>query len=431
MLVYAGLPADQRISLVGNVNSYPAAGYNDIWGYTAPDNREYALLGVRNGTSIVEVTNPSALVERDFIPGPLSSWKDLKTYLHYAYVVTESSGGMQIIDLSTLPDSASLVNTFTGFSTSHNIFIDENSGILYAEGNFSEPVRVLSLDNPVSPVPISVFGIECHDIFVRDTLAFVSEGTQGSFGIYSIRNPYQPAFLTRIQVPAGGYAHNAWSNDNNTLLLTTEETPGKTVKIWDISDLNNITLIGQYLGASSLAHNVLVDGHFAFISHYETGLVILDITDPANPIEVGSYDSYPQGNSPGYNGAWGVYPFTNNGMVFLSDIQTGLYVFDFDTTVVNIPSPDPLMPTNFALLQNYPNPFNAGTVISWQLAVGSPVNLTVYNISGQKVATLLNEIQEAGFHSVRFNVSGLPSGVYIYHLDAGQFSQTRRMIYQK
>jgi choice-of-anchor B domain-containing protein len=164
-----------NVPLLVHLNQYPAAGYNDCWGYTDPNGREYALLGVQTGTSIVDITDAPAVTEIAFIPSITSIWKDIKTYQHYAYVVNEDGGGMQIIDLSDLPNSATLAATYTGFQTSHNIYIDIPAATLYAEGSFSEPVRAISLADPLNPVQISSFGIECHDVYVQDGLAYVSE----------------------------------------------------------------------------------------------------------------------------------------------------------------------------------------------------------------------------------------------------------------
>ncbi len=85
------------------------------------------------------------------------------------------------------------------------------------------------------------------------------------------------------------------------------------------------------------------------------------------------------------------------------------------------------LPSEFALLSNYPNPFNANTVISYELPVSGHVRLEVYNLIGEKVATLLNEAEEAGYKSVTWDASEVSSGVYFYKLAAGNFSETRRM----
>ena len=114
--------------------------------------------------------------------------------------------------------------------------------------------------------------------------------------------------------------------------------------------------------------------------------------------------------------------------IFIANFYDGS-ISVIDPTATGIIS-EPLteVPEKFLLQQNYPNPFNPSTVISWQLAVGSKVKLTVYNITGQRVAILVNERQPAGTHSVQFDASGLASGVYLYRLEAGEFIQTRKMV---
>jgi hypothetical protein len=99
--------------------------------------------------------------------------------------------------------------------------------------------------------------------------------------------------------------------------------------------------------------------------------------------------------------------------------------------VTSIP-PEPTNVTqDFILHQNYPNPFNPQTVISWQLAVGSPVSLTIYNPAGQRVAILVNERKPAGKHSIKFDASSLASGIYYYQLQAGNYMSVKKMILLK
>jgi hypothetical protein len=89
------------------------------------------------------------------------------------------------------------------------------------------------------------------------------------------------------------------------------------------------------------------------------------------------------------------------------------------------------VPKEFALYQNYPNPFNPTTVISWQLAVGSRVKLSLYNITGQEVAVLVDNEQKAGAHQVEFDASGLASGIYLYRLESKGFVETKKLILLK
>jgi hypothetical protein len=91
----------------------------------------------------------------------------------------------------------------------------------------------------------------------------------------------------------------------------------------------------------------------------------------------------------------------------------------------------PTAPKTFLLEQNYPNPFNPSTTIRYQLPVASEVKLEVYDVLGKKIATLVNERQSAGSYQVVWNASGLSSGTYFYRLQAGTFTQTKKMILVK
>jgi len=97
----------------------------------------------------------------------------------------------------------------------------------------------------------------------------------------------------------------------------------------------------------------------------------------------------------------------------------------------NIADPVGNVPEKFQLKQNYPNPFNPSTIIRFSLPQSEQVSINVYNTIGQKIETLVNRQMTAGFHSVTFNAEGLPSGVYIYRLKAGEYSESRKMLLVK
>jgi hypothetical protein len=88
---------------------------------------------------------------------------------------------------------------------------------------------------------------------------------------------------------------------------------------------------------------------------------------------------------------------------------------------------DQYQPLTFKLEQNYPNPFNPSTIISYQLPISGQVTLNVYDLLGKEVATLVNEEKAAGIYEVDFNASQLSSGIYFYKLQAGAFSETKKM----
>ncbi len=90
-----------------------------------------------------------------------------------------------------------------------------------------------------------------------------------------------------------------------------------------------------------------------------------------------------------------------------------------------------VLPNNFNLFQNFPNPFNPTTVIKYQLRKTTNVKLFVYNITGQKVTTLVDRVQDAGFYEVNFNAANFASGIYFYSIQADNFVQIKKMILLK
>ena len=85
------------------------------------------------------------------------------------------------------------------------------------------------------------------------------------------------------------------------------------------------------------------------------------------------------------------------------------------------------LPGAYVLASNYPNPFNPSTEIRFALPEASAVSLVIYDVMGREVERLLDKTLEAGYHEVRWDATGLPSGVYLYRIEAGSFTQTRRM----
>jgi hypothetical protein len=98
------------------------------------------------------------------------------------------------------------------------------------------------------------------------------------------------------------------------------------------------------------------------------------------------------------------------------------------TIVTEVGSKPGTVPASYSLLQNYPNPFNPTTKIEYTLPQQSRVRLSIYNVLGQEVATLVNGEQTAGYKSATFDASALPSGVYIYRITAGTFNAARKLL---
>jgi hypothetical protein len=115
-----------------------------------------------------------------------------------------------------------------------------------------------------------------------------------------------------------------------------------------------------------------------------------------------------------------------NGFIFVGTYGGGVY--RSSQSITGIKEIRYWIPENFLLLQNYPNPFNPTTTIRFNLPTLSHVNLKVFNLLGQEVMTLVNDIETSGAKSVEFNASAIPSGIYFYRLQAGPFVETKKML---
>ncbi len=308
------------------------------WGYTAPDGQQYAIMGIHIGVIIVNATTLEIV---DTVTGVSCLWQEMKTYQHYLYSVSECGTGLLVIDLQYLPDSVHLIGSFPtsdqGTMSCHNISIDTVNGYMYAEGTggFGRNIFILDLANPESPAFIDAFGFyqsDIHDITANDDTLFVAEGNPHSFSVMEASNKFNVRRIGYVSIPNGGYVHNLWPSDDRKLVASTEETNGKTVKVWNIEDLQNIELVGEYLGPVDIAHNVYIIGDYLYLSHYTSGTRVVDIRVPSCPIEVAVYN-------PPTDNTWGCFPFTGvDSLVYASNMDGVLSIMRLRRNPAYIPN---------------------------------------------------------------------------------------------
>lgn len=322
-------------TLISNYNPHPQAGYSNLWGYTDSQGREYALLGTTTGTSIISLVNPANPVEVAFIPAPNSIWRELKVYGHYAYVCTDVTGaGLQIIDLSQLPDTAVLAATQTTyFNNGHDLLIED--GWLYVVGSEGGGgLQIFDLTNPINPVRTAYFNGSgyIHDIYVWNDSVIAACGNSQNYQIIDVTNKFAPFKVSQSAVLPGIYAHSGWMTEDKRYFYGTEEFNRRDITVWDLQDRTSWDLVVPQFGLEEnvIAHNLYIIGDYAHVSYYEAGYVAIDVRNPAFPVIAGRFDTYPDGNGPNFDGAWGVYPFFESGNIILSDMTYGLYVIRFN-----------------------------------------------------------------------------------------------------
>lgn len=353
---------------------------NDIWGYVdLNNNREYAILGLFNGTAVIDVTDPEAPSEVGIIGGVGSTWRDVKVYQYldntdnqykaYAYVTTEGQGGLQIIDLTDAPNSVSLVKTITPFTTAHNVYlgnIDYSNGTalsghnaylyiagsnLSANGTGTGSYRIFDLVDPTNPTLVTT---PANAGYVHDATNLVIDDSrtaqcanghnpceifvdfnENTVDIWDTTDKANPVRISSTGYNGARYTHSGWySNDKNYIFIQDELDErdlgvNTTLYVLDIKDLTSPSIVGSYVGTTNaIDHNGFTLGDKYYMSNYKRGLTVLDVSDPTKPTEIGFFDTYPipATNDATFDGAWGTYPYLPSGNILVSDITNGLFV---------------------------------------------------------------------------------------------------------
>ncbi len=309
---------------------------NDIWGWEDGSGNEYALVGLENGFSCVDVTNPSSPVEEFFISDINSIWRDIKTWGDYAYITTEANAGLLIVDLTDLTGNtywhvSQFTNSTTGssisFTSAHNIYIDENGiAYIFAPRNNGSSVAnsgAVFLDvnaNATSPEYLGEWtGQYIHDGMARGDTMYAGCIYAGKLFVVDVSNKSNPQTLGSVSTP-NTFTHNAWVSDDGNYVFTTDEQSDAYLAAYDITNISNIQEVDRIQsnpGSNSIPHNTHVDGNFLITSYYRDGTTVHDITYPNHMIQVAYYDSY-TGSGNGFNGCWGTYPFLSSGNIISS-----------------------------------------------------------------------------------------------------------------
>jgi hypothetical protein len=247
------------------------------------------------------------------------------------------------------------------------------------------------------------------DVYVRGSYAYIAvEFSPDCFQILNIENPANPILVGGLSShgdPSGVYVSGEYA------YLAT----GDLLSI-DISNPASPEIAGQLHDSYS---NVFISGNYAYTTsyYYGNGLQSVDISSPQNPLIAENY--YIPGN--GHN-IFGVgeylYIASQYSMLILRSNPTGI-------------NDSNLIPSEFHLFHNYPNPFNSQTTLIYNLPQFGPVTLSIYNVMGQKMATIVDGMQEAGEHRAVWNADKVPSGIYFTRLEMGEKNQTLRMVLLK
>ena len=341
---------------------------NDMWGWTdASTGKEYAIVGRTDGTSFIDVTNPGAPIYLANLPmteGANSAiWRDMKTYKDHAFIVADASGqhGMQVFDLGRLraldgsnPPTLKPDYTYDKIASAHNIVINEETGFGYSVGSSSGGttcgggLHMIDLRDPKMPTFAGCFAdtktgrsgtgyshdAQCVVYAGPDSEHAGKEICLGSnetaLSIADVTDKNNSVPISMVTYPNVAYAHQGWLSEDHEYFYMNDEgdepqqlVEGTRTLVWDVRDLDEPVLVTEYIATTkSTDHNLYIKDNLMYQSNYDSGLRIIDISDRANPVEVGFLDSTPNGGM----GSWSNYPYFKSGAIGFTSGGEGFFM---------------------------------------------------------------------------------------------------------
>jgi len=346
--------------LVGNITlaSFGASSGNDCWGWTDSDTgREYALMGLDDGTAFVDITDDENLIYLGKLSTATvaSSWRDIKVYEDYAFIVSEAlDHGMQVFDLTRLrnvpdpPQNFDADAHYTEFGNAHNIVINEETGFAYPVGTstFNGGGHFVNIQAPQNPVAA---GGHSANGYTHDAQVISYTGPDSDYSgkeiyigsnedqvvIVDVTDKQNPLEISTISYDNLSYTHQGWFTEDQRYFIIGDELDesdfgfNSRTLIFDFTDLDNPVLHHTYSGpTSAIDHNGYVLGNRFYLANYTAGIRVLDISgiESKNVVEEGFFDTHPATDNAGFDGVWSVYPYFSSGKIIISDINRGLFV---------------------------------------------------------------------------------------------------------
>jgi|CXWL01.1.fsa_nt_gi choice-of-anchor B domain-containing protein len=345
---------------------------NDVWGWTDPDSgREYALMGLSNGVSFVDISDPRRPVWLGRLPTAAvdSVWRGIKVYRNYAFIVADRNPGhgMQVFDLRRLrdvlpgePQTFTADARYTAVGSVHNMVLDEETGFGYLPGSdtCAGGLHIVDLRDPLHPTQAGCFAADgyTHDAqcvvyrgpdarYVEHEVCFASN--EDTLTLVDVTDKAAPRMISRTTYVGASYTHQGWLTENQQYFLLDDEFDemelhhNSRTYVWDVRDLEHPQQFAAYTGpAAAIDHNQYIRGHRDFQANYRSGARVLDIRQVAagNLREEGFFDIVPVDDSAQFNGAWNIYPFFPSGTFIVSGIEQGLYVLGLASERVAVPA---------------------------------------------------------------------------------------------
>jgi len=301
------------------------------------------------GVSIVDVSNLAS-------PVVLSTWRH-PTFPQVTNAARPLDGHLYVSNEAGEPFSLFVLNLSNPSSPNlvaavgppdfpqlvHNLWAVNNHLYLSGYGDFGGNV-VVNVANPASPQYVTTINVGIHDNTVIGNTLFIAGGFEGTY-LYDITTPAAPIQLAHFTTQTPDtmyYSHIAWPIDDRYVMVAEEvQRPPSgygrgSFRVVDFADPQNPVPVFRWYSENAkdnsniTTHNVYVVGQFAYMSYYQDGVRVMDVSDPLEPVEVAWYDTFPEAAISLFQGCWGVYPFQGNGRIFASDRSHGLFILSFN-----------------------------------------------------------------------------------------------------
>jgi hypothetical protein len=393
---------------------YFATGHHRVGAIAIEGSYAYNCLNFYLGVmDISDLTNPIEIASHEIVIEHGIWGHDVSG--NYLYTAVPLSG-LGVIDISD-PANPIEIGYFNPNGMSRDVVICSTYAYMaYGSGG----LRIMDISNPLNPMETGYFdipGFYASAVDVNGSYAYVAYG-QAGLQIFDISNPANP-------IQTGGYYMNGdvWAVriavNGSYACVGVDSVLSNRLWIIDISNPSNPALLSS-IGMDGFVQDLEVIGNYAYIAIDNLGLSIIDISDPLNPTKAGFFLSSTDNN----------HVTISDDYIFYS--ADGLYILQNDLISGIDDNADPFtIIENFLLEQNYPNPFNVTTTINYKLKINSLVKLSIFDITGREVKTLVKQNKNKGKYSVTFNASELSSGIYIYKFTAGSIEQSRKMLLLK
>ncbi|NND93533.1 MAG: choice-of-anchor B family protein [Flavobacteriales bacterium] len=444
-----------------------APGLNDIWGWVDPiDNKEYALVGMLDGTAFIDITDPLSPIYLGELPthSSASTWRDIKVYNDHAFIVSEASGhGLQVFDLTRLrnvinpPELFDEDAHYNGFSNCHNIAINEESGYAYPIGTnqASGGPLFINIQDPMNPTLEGSYG----DLFYSHDAQIVSyngpdpdhQGKEIYFGfhgnsaeglvIVDITDKTDPESLSTSGYDCQDYTHQGWVTPDHRYCFVNDELDegqfgyNTRTRLFNIEDLDNPVLIGNYeADVTSTDHNLYTLDGRAYMSNYTSGLRVVDYSLLDNEImeEVAFFDVHPSDNNAGYSGTWSNYPYFPSGNIVVTHRTDGLFIVKAQDLSEIVPSQainTDICPAELSVneletmsFNIAPNPTRDFITLTAEKDIKQ---IDIIDITGRIIHSELLNLYAGS--AIRINLDVLEQGAYLVAINK-DFRNTRRLI---